>query len=110
MLRHRAAWELGVGSWELSGEALHRQHVKIFAHTLRQADEDRIADEGVADRDFVEMRQPAEQHEVVEIEVVPGVHAEAKRMRELRRARVERERLPRVRLVALERPRERLGI
>ncbi len=42
-----------------------------------EADEQRVADQRVADRDLVEVRQAAEQRQVVEVEVVAGVDAEA---------------------------------
>src|SRR6266850_1882435 len=71
-LRHRGL--------ELSREPLQSEHVEVFADALGEADKQRVADQRVADRDFVEVRQPAEHHEVVEIEIVPGVHAEAERM------------------------------
>src|SRR5258708_2433969 len=42
-----------------------------------------MTDERVADRHLVEMRERAEQHEVVQIEVVPRVDPEAERVREV---------------------------
>src|SRR5438132_733330 len=62
------------------------EDIEKFADALRQADKQRMAHERVADRHFIEIRQPAEQHEVVEIEIVPRVDAESKRVGELRRA------------------------
>src|SRR5712691_10498641 len=91
-------------------KVLDSQDIKKFADALREADKQRVADERVADRHFIEMRQAAEQHEVVEIEVVTRVHAEAERMRELRGAGVDGERLTRVRLAVLERSRERFRV
>ena len=61
--------------------------------TLVETDEQRAADQGVADRHLVEVRQRAEQHEVVEIEIVPGVDAEAERVRERRGRRRSRAKL-----------------
>ena len=49
-----------------------------------EADEQRARDDGVADRDLVEERQLPEQHQIVEIEVVSGVDAEAERVRQTR--------------------------
>ena len=65
----------------------------------------------MADRHFVEERQLAEEHEVVEVEIVPGVDAEAERVRQPRRLGVLRERRARAALgAALERARERLRV
>src|SRR5947207_11275304 len=86
------------------------EHIKEFAHALAEADKKRVADERVADRHLVEVRQPPEHHEVVEIEIVPGVDAQAQRMRKLRGTRVGGERLARLRFAVLERARERLGV
>ena len=43
----------------------------------------RVADQRMADRNLVEMRQRAEEHEVVEVEVVAGIHAQAEAVRQL---------------------------
>src|SRR5262245_52287544 len=62
-----------------------------------------MADQRMANRDFVEMRQLPEPNEVVEIEVVAGVDAKTQRVRELRGARIVGERLARVRVAPPER-------
>ena len=69
-----------------------------------------MADQRVADRHFVEVRQAAEQHQVIEVEVVPGVDAETKRVRQFRGASVKVERRGGCGLPLRERPSERLGI
>ena len=73
------------------GESSQSEHVEIFADALREADKQRVADQRMADGDFIQMRQPAEDDEVVEIQIVSGVHAEPQRMRKLRGARVVRD-------------------
>ena len=70
---------------------------RIIANALRQTDEHRVADERVANRDFVEMRQPSELDQIVEIEIVAGVDAKTEGVRELRGARIRRKRLARLR-------------
>ena len=77
---------------------------------LGQADEQRVADQRVADRDFVEVRERTKHHEVVEVEIVAGVHAEAERVREFRGPRVLGERLLPGVAAALEGAGERLGV
>ena len=52
-----------------------------------EADEQRPRDDRMADRHLVEMRQRPEQREVVEVEIVAGVDAEAQRVGELGRPR-----------------------
>ena len=48
---------------------------QVLADDAIEADEDRAADDGMTDRHLVEVRHPAEDREVVEIEVVAGVDA-----------------------------------
>ena len=57
---------------------------QVFADRAIEPDEQRTADQGVADRHFVEMRQRAEEREVREIEIVAGVDAEAELVRQPR--------------------------
>ena len=59
---------------------------QVFAHGPAQPDVECVADERVADRHFVEMRQGVEQREVAQVEVVTGIDAQAQRVREARRA------------------------
>src|ERR1700716_1070715 len=60
------------------------EHLEVFAHDGFQADEQGPRYERVSDRDLVQMRQVAKQHEVVEIEIVARVDTEPERMRETR--------------------------
>src|SRR5690348_8302551 len=62
---------------------LSRQDIEILPDTLRQPDEQRMTDERVTNRHFGQMREPPEHHQVLEIEIVPGVHREAHRVRRL---------------------------
>src|SRR5438552_14395086 len=56
-----------------AGPRLRREYIKEFAHALTKANKEGVAHERVADRHLVKVRQPAEQHQVIEIEVVPRV-------------------------------------
>src|SRR5580765_3011361 len=67
-----------------NGSRATREDVEILPHDRRQPDENRARDDRVADRHFVEVRQIPEQDEIVEIEIVAGVDAEAERVRERR--------------------------
>src|SRR5678815_4833341 len=69
-----------------------------------------MADKGVANRHFVQMRQAPELHQIVEIEIVAGVHTKTERVRKLRGPRVDGERLARGHVAALERTSERLRV
>src|SRR5712691_4688152 len=71
---------------KLCGESSKSEHIEVFADALGEADKQRVADERMSDRDLVQVRQAAENHEVVEIEIVSRVHAEPERMRQLRGA------------------------
>ena len=62
-----------------------------------------MADERVANRHFVEVRQATELHQIVEIEIVAGVDTKTEGVRELRRPRISGERLAPVHVAALER-------
>src|SRR5687768_12744575 len=110
-LRPRVLWELGVGSWELPAKSsILRQHVEVLANGLGESDEDRVANQGVSDRHLVEVRKAPEDHEVIEVEIVSGVHADAKGMRVRGRFRVLAERGVRRLDAALERARVWLGV
>src|SRR5690606_32115951 len=76
------------------------EDLEVFADDLLEAHEERPGDEGVADGDFVEVGELAEEWEVVEIEVVAGVHAEAAGVRDAGRLGVDLE--GRLALPALE--------
>jgi hypothetical protein len=56
---------------------------QIIADGAVETDVERVRDQRVADRDFVEMRQRAEERQVVQIEVVARVDAEAQRVGEV---------------------------
>src|SRR5205823_11502491 len=47
-----------------------------------------MTDQRVANRDLFEMRQSPKKRQVAQVEVVPGVDPEAKRMRQLRGLRI----------------------
>ena len=47
-----------------------------LSHGTFEADEQRVADERVPDRHFVEVRQRFEETQIFEVEIVPGVHAQ----------------------------------
>ena len=64
----------------------------------------------MTDRDLIQMRKRAEQLEVVEVEIVAGVDAQARLMGELRRPLVLAKCRCRGGTTPLERPRERLGV
>ena len=58
--------------------ATHPSSTARYSRTARvEADEDRAADQRVADRHLVDVRHPPEDRQVVQVEVVAGVHAEA---------------------------------
>ena len=54
---------------------------EIVTNAAVQPDPQRMAHERMADRHFVEVRERAEQHEVVEVQIVAGVHAQPERVR-----------------------------
>src|SRR5258708_1506397 len=68
-----------VGACGSSVSAL-RKHLQIFSDGCFEADVKGAADECVADRHFIEVRQCAKQNEIIEIEVVAGVHAQSQLM------------------------------
>src|SRR5262249_18543107 len=57
--------------------------LEILTHHGREADKHRPRHDGVPDRYLVEMRQRTEQPEIVEVEIVAGIDAEAQLMRQL---------------------------
>ena len=59
------------------------QDAEIVPHRPIKTNPERVTDQRVADRHFVEVRQGPKQQQVLEIEVVPGVDAEAEGVREL---------------------------
>ena len=64
-LPRSATWKFRTfGSWELTERPLPTERRNVVAHRPIEADVERMADERVADRRFVEMRQVAEQREV----------------------------------------------
>ncbi len=70
---------------------LTRQYRQIIPHRPIQPHIKRVADERVPDRHFVEVRQRAEERQVVEVEIVAGVDANAEAVREAsRRPRIAR--------------------
>ena len=77
---------------------------------MSKPDENGVADQRVADGHFRELRQAAEDHQVVQIEVVAGVDAETQRVRVLRGLDVLAEHGVRRVNAALERARVRLGV
>src|SRR5437763_77020 len=82
--------------------------LQIVPHGPVQSDVQGVADEGVADRHLVEMWKRAEQHEVVQIEVVARIDSEMERVREVRGFNVAPEAAVGGVLSFLERVRERL--
>src|SRR5947207_11909266 len=71
---------------QIPKNASRREHLEIFANASLETDEDRVADQRVADRNFVEMRQATEQHQIVEVEIVTRIHTKTECMRQLRGA------------------------
>src|SRR5215204_410342 len=51
----------------------HRQGFQVVADAALQAHEQRVADERVADRDLIEVRESPEQDQIFEVEIVAGV-------------------------------------
>ena len=84
------------------------QRIEIIADRLREPDVQRVADERVADRDFLQVRQPSEERKIGQIEIVSCVHTKTQRVRELGGIGVGSE--ARLALAGLERARERLCI
>src|SRR5262245_32485455 len=64
----------------------------------------------MADRYLIQVRELPEQHQIVEVQVVPRIDAQLNGMGEGGGAFVARERCLRLRLASLERPRERLRV
>ena len=83
---------------------------EVVADGAIETDPQRVTDQRVADRHLVEMRQRPEQRQVLQIEIVAGVDAEAERVRELGGRDVARERLRGARRRPLEGACERLGV
>ena len=67
------------------------EHAQVLTDAAIQADEQRMADERMANRDFLQMRQRPEKRQVVEVEVMPGVYAKTQRVRELCRRAIATE-------------------
>src|SRR5215207_347120 len=63
--------------------ALERRHI-LTDHTI-EADEHRTRNDGVTDGHLIQVRQHPEERQVLEIEIVAGVDAEACVVRDLRR-------------------------
>src|SRR4051812_31847617 len=82
--------------------------IEVLMHGLFEPDEERVADERVPNRDFVQVRQAPEEGQVPQVEIVAGVHTEPGRVRKLGRGRVGCE--ARLAAPAFELPRERFGI
>src|SRR5690349_594529 len=61
-----------------------REHLEVLADDRFKADEKGAAHQGVADRDFVEVRQVSEADEVRQVEIVAGVDAQSQLMGESR--------------------------
>src|SRR5579862_2617408 len=57
---------------------------EVFAHDGLEADKERARHDRVPDRHFVQMRERAEHRQILEVEVVAGVHAKAEGLRSLR--------------------------
>ena len=87
-----------------------RRTARYSRTTAFEADEQRARHDRVADRHFIQMRKLAEQHEVVQIEIVAGVDAEAEGSRQPRRLHVHLERTAGLIGAALEGTGERLGV
>jgi hypothetical protein len=83
---------------------------EVLAHDRLEADKQGTRHEGVADGHLVESREIAEKHQVVQIEIVAGVDAEAERPREPGRFRVHRKGAARFMGTPFEGPRERLCV
>src|SRR5688500_12817411 len=58
---------------------LSRQHLQVLANAAIEADEERVAHEGMTDRDLFQVRQTAEEHQVVQVQVVSGIDRKAQR-------------------------------
>ena len=84
--------------------------LKVLSHGAFEADEQRVADERVADRHFVEVRQRAEERQIVEVEIVAGVDAETELVRERRERRRSCGSCARLPAARLEGARERLRV
>ena len=60
-----------------------RQRIEIIADRSLEPDVQRVADERVADRDFLQVRQPPEERKIGQIEIVSCVHTKTQRVRQL---------------------------
>src|SRR6187401_1520549 len=89
------------------GLILLPEHAQILADAAIQANEQRVADQGMTNRHFLEMRQRSEQNQVVKVQVMSGIDAETQRMGEFCRGGVAPERVLSRARTALERARER---
>src|SRR5262249_39803687 len=65
--------------------ARRTQDAQVLADHVSEAEKQRAGDDGVSNRYFGQMGQLSKEHQVVEVEVVPGVHTETKRSSELSR-------------------------
>ena len=86
------------------------KNAQIFAYDGVEATEERPRHDGMADRHFVKMRKRPKHREVVEIEIVAGIHAKAERVRRTRGAGVGLKRAAGGVRTALERAGEWLGV
>src|SRR6185436_19565561 len=83
---------------------------QVLTNDRFEAGKERARDDRVADRHLIQVGKFAKQDEVLQIEIVAGVDAEADRAREARRLRVKLKGTAALILAALEGASERLGV